>query len=123
MVGEGDIGDLVGQGGVVFEQLAAGDRLLLSDTAERLKEYEQMLGASLYSGGQPVDDDNPLHADDQQLAEVVVVQGSPLQGTTLSASRFADAYQLLTLALHRIIFIEIATWPTLLTEQRAFTIA
>ncbi|MGB5567788.1 MAG: SLC13 family permease [Sedimenticolaceae bacterium] len=81
--------------------LRPGDRLLLSDTADKLKEYEGVLGATLYSGDLPVDDDNPLHADDQQLAEVVVIQGSILEGTSLSASRFAERYQLLTLALHR----------------------
>jgi di/tricarboxylate transporter len=81
--------------------LRAGDRLLVNDVAERLKEYESALGATLYSGEQPVDEDHPLHAGDQQLAEVVVVQGSPLQGTSLAASRFADRYQLMILALHR----------------------
>lgn len=81
--------------------LRAGDRLLLSDTADRLKEYEAALGAALYSGDVPVDEDNPLHAEDQQLAEVVVTQGSSLEGTSLSASRFAERFQLLTLALHR----------------------
>jgi len=81
--------------------LRAGDRLLLSDTADKLKEYEGALGAALYSGDTRVDDDNPLHADDQQLAEVVVTQGSPLDGSSLSASRFAERHQLLTLALHR----------------------
>ncbi len=81
--------------------LRAGDRLLLSDTAEKLKEYEGLLGATLYSDNVPVTEDNPLHADDQQLAEVVVIQGSILDGTSLSASRFAERYQLLTLALHR----------------------
>jgi len=81
--------------------LRAGDRLLLSDTVENLKEYEGALGAALYSGDTLVDDDNPLHAEDQQLAEVVVTQGSPLDGSSLSASRFAERYQLLPLALHR----------------------
>ena len=81
--------------------LRQGDRLLLSDTADKLKEYEGVLGTTLYSDDVPVDDDNPLHADDQQLAEVVVIQGSILDGTSLSASRFAERYQLLTLALHR----------------------
>ncbi|MGB5199001.1 MAG: SLC13 family permease [Sedimenticolaceae bacterium] len=81
--------------------LRAGDRLLLSDTAENLKEYESALGARLFSGDIPVDDEHPLHAEDQQLAEVVVIQGSPLEGTSLAASRFAERFQLLTLALHR----------------------
>ncbi|MCB1801067.1 MAG: SLC13 family permease [Gammaproteobacteria bacterium] len=81
--------------------LREGDRLMLSDTAENLKEYERALGAQLYAGDARVDDDHPLLADDQQLAEVVVTQGSPLVGTSLATSRFADRYQLLTLALHR----------------------
>lgn len=81
--------------------LRGGDRLLLSDTAEQLKEYESALGAALYSGDEPVDEEHPLHADEQQLAEVVVIQGSLLEGTSLAALRFAERYQLLTLALHR----------------------
>jgi di/tricarboxylate transporter len=81
--------------------LRADDRLLVRDSAERLKEFEQLLGAALYAGDVPVDDDNPLHAEDQQLAEVVVSQGSPLLGSTLAASRFGERFQLLALALHR----------------------
>ncbi len=82
-------------------RLRAGDRLLVADTADNLKEFESALGAALYSANAPVDEDNPLHADDQQLAEVVVTQGSSLEGSSLSRSHFADNYQLLTLALHR----------------------
>ena len=81
--------------------LRAGDRLLLSDRAENLKEYESALGAALYSGDTPVDDEHPLRAEDQQLAEVVVTQGSSLEGSSLTGSRFAERHQLLTLALHR----------------------
>ena len=81
--------------------LRPGDRLLLSDTVDRLKEYERVLGAALYAGDAPVDDEHPLQADDQQLAEVVVTQGSTLVDASLATSRFAERYQLLTLALHR----------------------
>ncbi len=81
--------------------LIAGDRLTVQDTPQRLKEFEQVLGAALYSGDVAVDDDHPLKADDQQLAEIVIVQGSPLQGRTLEQARFADVYQLVTLAIHR----------------------
>ena len=81
--------------------LRAGDRLLLSDRADNLKEYESALGAALYSGDTPVDDEHPLRAEDQQLAEVVVTQGSSLEGSSLTGSRFAERHQLLTLALHR----------------------
>ncbi len=81
--------------------ISAGDRLTVRDTPQRLKEYEQVLGATLYSQDHPVDDDHPLMAEDQQLAEIVVVQGSPLQNTTLDEMRFTDSYQLAVLAVHR----------------------
>ncbi len=79
--------------------IRAGDQLVLEDTPAQLKEYEQVLGAQLYSGESAVDEEHPLVAKDQQLAEIVVVQGSPLVNRTLNASRFTDRYQLATLAL------------------------
>jgi len=79
----------------------AGDRLTVRDTPQRLKEFEQVLQAKLYSEDAEVDEDHPLLAEDQQLAEIVVVQGSPLQNTSLEDSRFASNYQLATLAIHR----------------------
>ena len=79
----------------------AGDRLTVRDTPQRLKEFEQVLQAKLYSEDAEVDEDHPLRAEDQQLAEIVVVQGSPLQNTSLEDSRFASNYQLATLAIHR----------------------
>ena len=79
--------------------LRAGDQLVLEDTPAQLKEYEQVLGAQLYSGERAVDDEHPLEAKDQQLAEIIVVQGSPLVNRTLNSSRFVDRYQLATLAL------------------------
>jgi len=81
--------------------LKAGDRLSLRDTSDKLKEFEEVLGAKLYTGDTLVDEEHPLQAEDQQLAEIVVTQGSMLEGTTLSRARFADYYQLATLALHR----------------------
>ncbi len=81
--------------------IKAGDRLRISDTPEKLKEYEVALGARLFMGKQLVDDDHPLTADDQQLAEVVVVPGSPLAGSTLKNVRFIDQYKLVAIALHR----------------------
>jgi len=79
--------------------IRAGDQLALEDTPAQLKEYEQVLGAQLFSGERAVDEEHPLQAKDQQLAEIVVVQGSPLVNRTLNASRFTDRYQLATLAL------------------------
>ncbi len=81
--------------------LAPGDRLLVRDTPAHLKSYEKLLGATLYSGGDVVDENHPLHSDHQQLAEAIVFQGSPLQNRTLNEIRFADAHQLFVLAIHR----------------------
>lgn len=81
--------------------MKAGDRISVRDTPDKLKGYEQVLGAKLYTGDTLVDEEHPLQADDQQLAEIIVTQGSPLENTTLSRARFADYYQLVTLALHR----------------------
>jgi len=81
--------------------IRAGDQLILADTPAQLKEYEQVLGATLFSGERAVDEDHPLEAGDQQLAEIVVVQGSPLVNRTLNRSHFTDRYQLATLALHQ----------------------
>jgi di/tricarboxylate transporter len=81
--------------------IRAGDQLILEDTPAQLKEFEHVLGATLYSGESAVDEDHPLQAQDQQLAEIVVVQGSPLLNRTLNASRFTDRYQLVSLALQQ----------------------
>ncbi len=77
------------------------DRLLVNDTPDNLKEFESALGATLYVGDTAVDEDNPLSGEGQQIAEIIVVQGSPLLGMTLKQLNFADRYQLLVLALHR----------------------
>jgi len=82
-------------------KVLAGDHLLVRDTPENLKEFEKVLGTALYTDDRQVDEEHPLVAENQQIAEIVVVQGSPLENTTLSRIRFADRYQLITLALHR----------------------
>jgi di/tricarboxylate transporter len=84
--------------------LKAGDQLVIRDTPDRLKEFEKVLEGTLYpedSMGEPVDDEHPLKAEDQQIAEVVVIEGSRLQGRTLSAMRFGDRYGMIILAIHR----------------------
>ncbi len=85
--------------------LRAGDHLIVRETPERLKEFEKVLDGTLYpedSEDRPVDDEHPLKAEDQQIAEVVVIEGSLLQGRSLSGVRFADRYGLMILALHRV---------------------
>ena len=84
--------------------LQPGDRLFVKDSPENLKHYEQMLGATLFNITDlehPVDEETPLKAEGQQLAEVVVTRGSPLHLRSLAAARFSSSYQLMPLALHR----------------------
>ncbi|MDO6564282.1 SLC13 family permease [Amphritea sp. 1_MG-2023] len=81
--------------------LRAEDQLLVNDTPENLKTFEQLLDADLYSSDTKIDDDHPLQAEGQQLAEIIIAQGSPLLNTSVEKTRFADQYQLVILALHR----------------------
>jgi len=81
--------------------IRAGDRLFVVDTPSRLKEFEGALGATLYSGADVVDDDHPLKAQDQQLAEGIVFRGSALENRTLNDVRFLDRYHMAVLAIHR----------------------
>ena len=81
--------------------LREGDRLRVRDTPARLKSYEEALKATLYSGDKAVNDEHPLSAANQMLAEVAVVQGSSLDRTNLRFARFLSRYQLAVLALHR----------------------
>jgi di/tricarboxylate transporter len=81
-----------------------GDRLFVKDSPENLKHYEQLLGATLFNisdNEHPIDEQTPLKAEGQQLAEVVVTRGSPLHLRSLAAARFSNSYGLLPLALHR----------------------
>jgi len=81
-----------------------GDRLFVKDSPENLKHYEQLLGATLFNltdEEHPVDEETPLKAEGQQLAEVVITRGSPLHLRSLAAARFSTSYGLLPLALHR----------------------
>jgi di/tricarboxylate transporter len=81
--------------------LRSGDRIIVKSTPDRLKELETLLGASLFSGDEPVDDEHPLQDASQQIAEVVVVPGSTLDGRTLANIRFRERYQLMVLAMFR----------------------
>jgi di/tricarboxylate transporter len=85
-------------------KIQPGDRLFVKDSPENLKHYEQLLGTTLYNAfdeDHPVDEEFPLEAGGQQLAEVVVTRGSPLHLRTLAAARFSGSYGLMPLALHR----------------------
>lgn len=82
-------------------ELRAGDSLRVRDTPSRLKAFESALGTPLYSGEQRVNEDHPLSAENQILAEIAVVQGSSLDRANLKFARFLSRYQLAVLALHR----------------------
>lgn len=97
------------EGGLVVSALAglkvhAGDRLRVRDTPDNLKEFERQLDAKLHNVGeeaQPVTDEHPLSAEDQQIAEIVITEGSPLHRRTLSELRFVERFNLIALAIHR----------------------
>jgi len=83
--------------------LLPGDRLFVKDSPDNLKHWENILGATLYNISDiehPVDEDTPLEAQGQQLAEVVVTRGSQLHRRSLAAVRFSSSFGLLPLAIH-----------------------
>lgn len=83
-------------------RLQAGDRLLVADTREHLKEFERLLGARMHSEYAGEDDGmGDEAAGPQQLAELVVSPDSPLYGKTLSTTHFRQRFRLLPLAIHR----------------------
>lgn len=84
--------------------LRAGDRLRVRDTPDNLKEFERQLGAKLHNIGEEgglVTEEHPLSAEDQQIAEIVITENSPLYRRTLAELRFIDRYNLIALAIHR----------------------
>lgn len=85
-------------------RIRAGDRLLVRDTSDRLKEFEQLLGVTLFRPEDiehPVSDKYPLGTDGQQLAEVVITRGSQLYQRVLNPSELLEGFGLLLLAVHR----------------------
>ena len=78
-----------------------GDRLAVRDYPDRLKEFEKLLGATLFTGSDKVDEDHPLKAEKQTLAEVVIIRGSGLIGRTLQQVNFVGRHGVSTVALHR----------------------
>ncbi len=81
--------------------LREGDRLHVKDYPDQLKEFESVTEATLFSGTHQVDDDHPLNAEKQMLAEIVVIQASGLVGKTLKEVQFAKRYGISVVALHR----------------------
>jgi len=84
-------------------KILAGDRLVVRDTPERLKEFEKQIGATLHdeSGATGISNLERAAAEQEHLAEIVVTRGSSLHKASLAATRFAQRTGLLPLALHR----------------------
>ena len=84
-------------------RLQSGDRLVVRDTPERLKEFEKQIGATLHdeAGATGIVNLSTAALEQEHLAEIVVTRGSMLHKATLTATRFAQRTGLLPLALHR----------------------
>lgn len=84
-------------------RIQAGDRLIVRDTPERLKEFETQTGATLHdeAGATGIVNLAAAVAEQEYLAEIVVTRGAMLHKSTLAATRFAQRTGLLPLALHR----------------------
>ncbi|MBU2892494.1 SLC13 family permease [Colwellia sp. D2M02] len=81
--------------------LREGDRLHVKDYPDQLKEFESVIQATMFSGAHKVDENHPLNAEKQMLAEIVVIQASGLVGRTLRDVQFAKRYGISVVALHR----------------------
>jgi di/tricarboxylate transporter len=81
--------------------LQAGDRLRIVDTAKNIREAATSLKATLYSDNHIVDEEHPLKAENQTIAEIAVVGGSSLDRANLRYAAFLQRHQLIVLALHR----------------------
>lgn len=81
-------------------RLRAGDRLIIRDTALRLKELERQLGAVLHEVGTNDDEDTaaPAAAAAEPalpaavVAQMIVTAGSPLEGRSVRQERLAERF-------------------------------
>jgi di/tricarboxylate transporter len=73
-----------------------GDKLLVSDTVDRLRDYQALLGTDLKGDEAELDD----YSGDLKLAEVAVMGGSRLHGVRIGDARLKETYGLQLLALH-----------------------
>jgi di/tricarboxylate transporter len=83
--------------------LQPGDRLIVRDTPDNLKQFERSVGATLHevSDGMETVNGGKLPSEgDQHLAEIVITRDSALHHRTLSEVSFASSYGLAPLAVH-----------------------
>ena len=77
--------------------LRGGDRLLVTDTAQRLREHAAEIGATLRAA-MPRDPGDPAS---QVLAQVLVTQESEFTGNPTGIARFVDTHRLGVIGIHR----------------------
>lgn len=83
--------------------LRAGDRVYVNAAPKTLHELAEQLGATLYKPGEvehPVDEEHPLAAENERLAEVVVTEDSRLHRSSLRRTRFGELYDVIIVGLH-----------------------
>lgn len=78
-------------------RLQAGDRLLVQDTPESLREHAAVLGAWIHAREPHETPANP----GQTMAQALVTAESDLAGTTRGAGLFADQHGLAVVGIHR----------------------
>ncbi|HWQ39321.1 MAG TPA: SLC13 family permease [Burkholderiales bacterium] len=95
--------------------LQAGDRIVVRDTAENLKEFGRMLGAELHGPGSErgaaerrasegraeAGREAEPGSDEQFLAQLIITEDSTLEGTSLRRSRFPEVFGLSVVGLRR----------------------
>jgi di/tricarboxylate transporter len=79
------------------QHLKTGDRLVVADTAEQLREHAAVLGAALRST-QPRDPGDPAT---QTLAQVLLTQESEYTGTPTGVARFVNDHRVAVIGIHR----------------------
>jgi len=79
------------------QHILAGDRLMVADTAERLREHAATLGAALRSTA-PRDPGDPAS---QVLSQVLITQESEFTGTPTGVARFVGEHRVAVIGLHR----------------------
>ncbi len=81
-------------------KVMAGDRLVIKDTSDNLRDYQLELGGQLFAGNTEVDEEHPLKDGDQRIAELVVIAGSTLDRVRIEDARLNSKYGLTLLAVH-----------------------
>jgi di/tricarboxylate transporter len=78
-------------------RLKPGDRLLVSNSPENLREFAAVLGAWMHAG----EETRAAAPPGQTLAQALIASESDLGGTTLAAARFGDEHGLVVIGVHR----------------------